>query len=98
MYKNDRVQIKFYQIPSLPLSSSSPENVEYNATLHAVQSQYTEEHLGPEVVHTYGISNTGFSDITQAEIVILWPTKTLSGQGVHMQGFSSYLFNWPLFL
>ena len=39
-----------YLTYTLPRSSSSPENVEYNVTLHAIQSQYTEEHLGPEVI------------------------------------------------
>ncbi|XP_069941612.1 integrin alpha-PS2 [Cherax quadricarinatus] len=59
--------------------SSSPENIEYNRTLHRSEGYTHEEHLGPKVRHTYGISNNGPSEILQAEIVILWPTMTLNG-------------------
>ncbi|XP_069186790.1 integrin alpha-PS2 isoform X2 [Procambarus clarkii] len=59
--------------------SSSPENIEYNQTLYRSEGYTHEEHLGPEIMHTYGISNNGPSEILKAEIVILWPTMTLTG-------------------
>ncbi|XP_042220319.1 integrin alpha-PS2-like isoform X2 [Homarus americanus] len=58
--------------------SSAPENIEYNRTLYRSEGLTHEHHLGPEVMHKYGISNNGPSEILETELVILWPTKTLN--------------------
>ncbi|KAG7170114.1 Integrin alpha-6-like [Homarus americanus] len=60
--------------------SSAPENIEYNRTLYRSEGLTHEHHLGPEVMHKYGISNNGPSEILETELVILWPTKTLNGE------------------
>lgn len=60
--------------------SSTPENVEYNLTLYRFEGFTHEEHLGPEIRHNYGISNNGVSEILGTEIIILWPTMSLSGK------------------
>ncbi|KAK7008559.1 hypothetical protein SK128_014322, partial [Halocaridina rubra] len=60
--------------------SSDPENVEYNRTLYDFKYKTREEHLGPQITHKYGLSNKGPSHVMESEVVILWPTKTLSGE------------------
>lgn len=42
-----------------------------------------ESHIGPRVNHTYELHNNGPSDVLQAEVYILWPTKTSSGISPH---------------
>ncbi|XP_042859776.1 integrin alpha-PS2-like isoform X2 [Penaeus japonicus] len=59
--------------------TSDPERIDYNRSLYAYKSKLHEEHLGPQITHKYGISNTGPSDISETELVILWPTRTLGG-------------------
>lgn len=35
--------------------------------------------VGPEVTHVYDVTNQGPSDLPQAQIFLLWPTRTLGG-------------------
>ncbi|CAL4083658.1 unnamed protein product [Meganyctiphanes norvegica] len=60
--------------------SSAPETIEYNRTLYVYRNILVHEaDLGPEITHKYGFVNDGPSDIAEAEIVILWPSKTKNG-------------------
>lgn len=60
--------------------TSDPERIDYNRSLYLSKSKQHEEHLGPQITHKYGFSNTGPSDISETELVILWPTRTLGGK------------------
>lgn len=46
----------------------------------AVQVKSHENQVGPQVIHIYELGNRGPSDITKADVYILWPTKTLTGK------------------
>ncbi|XP_068245736.1 LOW QUALITY PROTEIN: integrin alpha-PS2-like [Palaemon carinicauda] len=70
--------------------TSDPENIEYNRTLYNVRYKTHEKHLGPQLMHKYGLSNKGPSHIMESEIVILWPTKSLNGN------YLLYLVEQPL--
>ena len=55
--------------------------LEYNMTHFADEADMEyEEEFGPEVIHKYGLSNKGPSDVLQVDIVILWPSKTEEGK------------------
>jgi hypothetical protein len=42
-------------------------------------SATTETEVGPQLVHTYVITNKGPSGITEAEAYFVWPSFTLNG-------------------
>ena len=51
--------------------------LEYNMTHFSDEFDMEhEEEFGPEVIHKYGLSNKGPSDVLQVDIVILWPSIT----------------------
>ncbi|RXG73064.1 Integrin alpha-PS2 [Armadillidium vulgare] len=58
--------------------SSDPDSIIYNTSLYQIPVRHHESHYGPSVVHKYGLLSEGPSDIEHAEIVILWPSRTLS--------------------
>ncbi|KAG0700605.1 Integrin alpha-PS2 [Chionoecetes opilio] len=58
--------------------SSTPEKVDYNKTLYRTHNHRHEDHLGPEVLHTFALSNNGASTLTETHFVILWPTKAIN--------------------
>lgn len=63
------------------IRNSDPEMLEYNLTMYSESFEVTsEEVFGPEVIHKYGLSNKGPSDVLIVDIVILWPSKTLQGE------------------
>ena len=59
---------------------SDPEQIIYNQSLYSSRSATYEDTIGPQVIHRYGIMNEGPSDIDEAEIVILWPMRTLNSK------------------
>lgn len=81
--KDDNVVLKTIQVEVdtnlILYGTSDPERIDYNRSLYLSKSKQHEEHLGPQITHKYGFSNTGPSDISETELVILWPTRTLGG-------------------
>ncbi|XP_037799232.1 integrin alpha-PS2-like [Penaeus monodon] len=81
--KDDNVVLKTIQVEVdtnlILYGTSDPERIDYNRSLYLYKSKLHEDHLGPQITHKYGISNTGPSDISETELVILWPTRTLGG-------------------
>lgn len=60
---------------------SDPQPVRHNASLYKkFEEKNSETEIGPEVTHVYEVKCEGPSDIEQAEVRILWPSYTLSGQ------------------
>jgi len=63
------------------LGVSDPDVVRFNlSAFTSLQNKTHESHIGPQVTHVYELGNKGPSDILQADVYILWPTKTLSGK------------------
>jgi len=63
-----------------PNRVSDPDVVRFNlSAFTSLQNKTHESHIGPQVTHIYELGNKGPSDILQADVYILWPTKTLSG-------------------
>ncbi|XP_065564582.1 integrin alpha-PS2-like isoform X3 [Artemia franciscana] len=58
---------------------SQPDTVYYNKSLYEKTPKVHESEIGPEVMHIYEIINKGPSDISQAEVHILWPSMNLAG-------------------
>ena len=65
-------------------SKSDPEVVNFNLSAYTSSSagevKSHENQVGPQVMHIYELGNRGPSDIVQADVYILWPTKTLAGK------------------
>ena len=63
---------------------SDPEVCNFNLSAYTSSSagevKSHENQVGPQVMHIYELGNRGPSDIVQADVYILWPTKTLAGK------------------
>ncbi|XP_066957943.1 integrin alpha-PS2-like isoform X4 [Macrobrachium rosenbergii] len=92
--RDDNVALKSVLIDAdtqlILYGTSDPENIEYNRTLYDIRYKTHEKHLGPQLMHRYGLSNKGPSHVMESEIVILWPTKSLNGN------YLLYLVEQPL--
>ena len=70
---------------------SDPDTVRFNLSAFAmVENKTHESHIGPQVVHVYELANKGPSEILQADVYILWPTKTLSGRNNMVLSHNNY--------
>jgi hypothetical protein len=59
---------------------SEPRDLHYNMTLYdGADSAIYETEVGPQLVHTYSITNKGPSSITEAEAYFVWPSFTFDG-------------------
>ncbi|KAG1657427.1 Integrin alpha-PS2 [Nymphon striatum] len=58
---------------------SNPWTISYNSTHYEeIEEKQSVTDIGPEIIHTYALSNTGPSPIVRVNVTILWPIETLS--------------------
>lgn len=53
-----------------------------------------ETEVGPQLVHTYSITNKGPSSITEAEAYFVWPSFTFDGMNSCTVFCLSNIFKW----
>ncbi|XP_053626129.1 integrin alpha-V isoform X2 [Plodia interpunctella] len=64
------------------IGTSDPPELHYNASLYNSANSTDDGQLGPLVLHKYNIKNEGPSSVGEAEIIIMWPYQTLSGENL----------------
>lgn len=74
-------------------STSDPPELHYNASLYDAQNLKDDTKLGPQVIHKYNIKNEGPFTVEEAEIYVMWPYQTLTGEFI---GFISWINHPPL--
>lgn len=62
------------------IGTSDPPELHYNASLYESQNLKDDTKLGPQVIHKYNIKNEGPFTVEEAEIYIMWPYQTLTGE------------------
>ncbi|XP_073943620.1 integrin subunit alpha inflated isoform X2 [Choristoneura fumiferana] len=62
------------------IGASDPPELHYNASLYESSNLTDETKLGPQVIHKYNIKNEGPFTADEAEIYIMWPYQTLTGE------------------
>lgn len=84
------VAISFETSLSVKGAATDGEGILYNLTeFTSIENATKESDIGPQVVHMYEIRNGGPSTIEEAEIYILWPYESISGDPL------VYLLNQP---
>lgn len=66
----------------VPLGTSDPPELHYNASLYDTQDLKDDTKLGPQVIHKYNIKNEGPFTVEEAELFFLWPYQTLDGENL----------------
>ncbi|PNF38619.1 hypothetical protein B7P43_G02308, partial [Cryptotermes secundus] len=62
---------------------SEPRELHYKMTLYdGADSAVFETEVGPQLVHTYSITNKGPSSITEAEAYFVWPSFTFDDENI----------------
>ncbi|XP_048479520.1 integrin alpha-PS2 isoform X1 [Plutella xylostella] len=66
------------------IGTSDPPELHYNASLYARgDEQVTEDiRLGPQLIHKYNIKNEGPFAVEAAELYIMWPYQTHTGENL----------------
>ncbi|XP_049867403.1 integrin alpha pat-2 isoform X2 [Pectinophora gossypiella] len=64
------------------IGTSDPPELHYNASLYEGANIRDDTKLGPQVTHKYNIKNEGPYDVEEAEIYIMWPYQTLTGENL----------------
>ncbi|XP_028158695.1 integrin alpha-8-like isoform X1 [Ostrinia furnacalis] len=64
------------------IGTSDPPELHYNASLYDSYNLQDESKLGPQVIHKYNIKNEGPFTVEEAEIVVMWPYQTLTGENL----------------
>ncbi|XP_032514077.2 integrin alpha-PS2 isoform X2 [Danaus plexippus] len=64
------------------IGTSDPPELHYNASLYESRDLKDDTKLGPQVIHKYNIKNEGPFAIDEAEIYIMWPYQTLTGENL----------------
>ncbi|XP_045490857.1 integrin alpha-PS2 isoform X3 [Colias croceus] len=64
------------------IGTSDPPELHYNASLYDSQDLKDDTKLGPQVIHKYNIKNEGPFTVDEAEIYIMWPYQTLTGENL----------------
>ncbi|KAL0842461.1 hypothetical protein ABMA28_014558 [Loxostege sticticalis] len=64
------------------IGTSDPPELHYNASLYDSENLHDETKLGPQVIHKYNIKNEGPFTVEEAEIVVMWPYQTLTGENL----------------
>ncbi|XP_046965222.1 integrin alpha-PS2 isoform X2 [Vanessa cardui] len=64
------------------IGASDPPELHYNASNYDAQNLKDDTKLGPQVIHKYNIKNEGPFTVDEAEIYIMWPYQTLTGDNL----------------
>ncbi|CAK1545070.1 unnamed protein product [Leptosia nina] len=64
------------------IGTSDPPELHYNASLYESQNLKDDTKLGPQVIHKYNIKNEGPFTVDEAELYIMWPYQTLTGENL----------------
>ncbi|CAH0722037.1 unnamed protein product, partial [Brenthis ino] len=64
------------------IGTSDPPELHYNASLYDAQNLKDDTKLGPQVIHKYNIKNEGPFTVEEAELYIMWPYQTLTGENL----------------
>ncbi|CAH2990437.1 unnamed protein product [Chilo suppressalis] len=64
------------------LGASDPPELHYNASLYGLDATGDDARLGPQVIHKYNIKNEGPFTVEEAEIFVMWPYQTLTGENL----------------
>ncbi|CAH2073081.1 unnamed protein product, partial [Iphiclides podalirius] len=64
------------------IGTSDPPEIHYNASLYETQNLKNDSGLGPQIIHKYNIKNEGPFAVDEAEIYIMWPYQTLTGENL----------------
>ncbi|XP_045785896.1 integrin alpha-PS2 isoform X1 [Maniola jurtina] len=64
------------------IGASDPPELHYNASLYDAQKLKDDTKLGPQVIHKYNIKNEGPFTVEEAEIYVMWPYQTLTGENL----------------
>ncbi|XP_072944283.1 integrin alpha-PS2 isoform X2 [Epargyreus clarus] len=64
------------------IGTSDPPELHYNASLYEAQNLKDDTKLGPQVIHKYNIKNEGPFAVEEAEIYVMWPYQTLTGENL----------------
>nr|AON96596.1 integrin alpha-PS2 [Bicyclus anynana] len=64
------------------IGTSDPPELHYNASLYDAQNLKDDTKLGPQVIHKYNIKNEGPFTVEEAEIYVMWPYQTLTGENL----------------
>ncbi|CAG5051038.1 unnamed protein product [Parnassius apollo] len=66
----------------LIIGTSDPPELHYNASLYEAQNLKNDSGLGPQIIYKYNIKNEGPIALDEAEIYIMWPYQTLTGESL----------------
>ncbi|XP_013145941.1 PREDICTED: integrin alpha-PS2-like [Papilio polytes] len=64
------------------IGTSDPPELHYNASLYDALSPKNDSALGPQIVYKYNIKNEGPFAVDEADIYIMWPYQTLTGENL----------------
>ncbi|KAK4875830.1 hypothetical protein RN001_012252 [Aquatica leii] len=59
---------------------SVPNNVYYNLNQYPTEAKVWDTEIGPSVIHSYTVTNSGPSDVQSVEIFIIWPHLGAQGK------------------
>ncbi|KAL4720669.1 hypothetical protein ACJJTC_001818 [Scirpophaga incertulas] len=64
------------------IGTSDPPELHYNSSQYDTENLTDDSKLGPQVIHKYQIKNEGPFTVDEAEIFVMWPYQTLSGENL----------------
>ncbi|XP_013180583.1 PREDICTED: integrin alpha-PS2-like isoform X2 [Papilio xuthus] len=64
------------------IGTSDPPELHYNASLYDAINPKNDSALGPQIIYKYNIKNEGPFAVDEADIYIMWPYQTLTGENL----------------
>ncbi|XP_068629492.1 integrin alpha-PS2 isoform X2 [Battus philenor] len=83
--KDNKVHLAIGVVIKADLSiegTADPPELHYNASLYETHDLKNDSGLGPQIIYKYNIKNNGPFPVDEAEIYIMWPYQTLTGENL----------------